>query len=132
MVEMSEERVEEKKGFKVVDKRFFAREDRGETPSGGKVKEPPKEAKEEVLPKVTFSSFIYSLSTTCLVHLGEVPDPTTSQRQKNLALAKQTIDVLEMLAEKTKGNLTEEEEGLLRALLTELRVCYVKAVSQGD
>lgn len=128
---MAEERVEEKKGFKVVDKRFFAREDQKEPPR----QEGPQRAsgqKEEVLPKVTFSSFIYSLSTTCLVHLGEVPDPATKQRQKNLPLARQTIEVLEMLAEKTKGNLNEEEEGLLKALLTELRICYVKAVSQKD
>jgi len=127
---MAEERVGEKKGFKVIDKRFFAREGQKETEKPQQ--EQPTSGEEKVLPEVTFSSFIYSLSTTCLVHLGEVPDPITNKRQKNLALAKQTIDVLQMLAEKTKGNLTEEEDGLLKALLTELRLAYVKAVSQKD
>jgi len=120
-----EEKSEERKGFKVVDKRFFAQEEKGKDTE--KVKE--KVTQEEVIPNITFSSFIYSLSSTCLIHLGEIPEPTSGTYQKNLVLAKQTIDLLEILSEKTKGNLTPEEEGLLKSSLTELRIRYIKALS---
>ncbi|HEX16545.1 MAG TPA: DUF1844 domain-containing protein [Deltaproteobacteria bacterium] len=129
---MGEERVEEKRGFKVIDKRVFAQEEGKEEKKAEERRrqETERVTKEEVpLPEVTFSSFIYSLSTTCLVHLGEIPEPTTQKIQKNLPLAKQTIDVLGILLEKTKGNLTEEEERLLQSVLTDLRIRYVRAVS---
>jgi len=79
-----------------------------------------------VLPPVSFSTFIVSLSSSTLVHLGEIPDPITGKKEKNLDLAKQTIEILEMLKEKTKGNLDNEEESLLNNLLFDLRVKYVK------
>jgi len=103
----------EEKGFKVVDKRRIFKED--------------KEKKDEkTLPPVTFATFIVSLSSSALVHLGEIPDPATGRYQKNLTLAKQTIDILEILKEKTKGNLDSEEEGLLNNILFDLRIKYVK------
>jgi len=120
-----EEKSEERKGFKVVDKRFFAQEEKGKDTEEVK----GKVTQEEVIPNITFSSFIYSLSSTCLIHLGEIPEPTSGTYQKNLVLAKQTIDLLEILSEKTKGNLTPEEEGLLKSSLTELRIRYIKALS---
>jgi hypothetical protein len=80
------------------------------------------------LPEIDFSSFIFSLSTSALLHLGEVPDPTTQKREKNLPLAKQTIDILGMLKEKTKGNLTPDEEKLIENILTDLRWRYVREV----
>jgi hypothetical protein len=119
------EKQEEKKGFKVVDKRFFAQEKENE--ESERVKE--KVTQGEAIPNITFSSFIYSLSSTCLIHLGEIPEPVSGTYQKNLALAKQTIDLLEILSEKTKGNLTPEEEGLLKTSLMELRIRYIKALS---
>jgi hypothetical protein len=119
------EKQEEKKGFKVVDKRFFAQEK--ENKENERVKE--KVTQGEAIPNITFSSFIYSLSSTCLIHLGEIPEPVSGTYQKNLALAKQTIDLLEILSEKTKGNLTPEEEGLLKTSLMELRIRYIKALS---
>ncbi|RLA95925.1 MAG: DUF1844 domain-containing protein [Deltaproteobacteria bacterium] len=128
---MAEERGEERRGFKVIDRRIFAQKE-GEKGQGEEKAEEAKkeESREEVpLPEVTFSSFIYSLSTTCLVHLGEIPEPVSQKVQKNLPLAKQTIDVLDILLEKTRGNLTEEEERLLRSVITDLRIRYVKAVS---
>jgi len=128
---MAEERGEERRGFKVIDRRIFAQKE-GEKGQGEEMAEEAKkeESQEEVpLPEVTFSSFIYSLSTTCLVHLGEIPEPVSQKVQKNLPLAKQTIDVLDILLEKTRGNLTEEEERLLRSVITDLRIRYVKAVS---
>jgi hypothetical protein len=74
-----------------------------------------------------FSTFILSLSTSALVHLGELPDPVSNQKGQNLQLAKQTIGVIELLKEKTKGNLTEEEEKLIDTVLYDIRLKYVKA-----
>ncbi|WP_456324730.1 DUF1844 domain-containing protein [Desulfonauticus submarinus] len=82
--------------------------------------------KELHLPKVDFSTFIISLSSSALVHLGEVPEPESGKTQPNLDLAKQTIDVLGILEEKTKGNLTVQEEKLLRDVLFDLRMKYVQ------
>ena len=63
-----------------------------------------------------------------MLHLGEVPDPITQNREKNLPLAQQTIDILGMLKEKTRGNLTSEEEKMMETLLTDLRWRYVREV----
>jgi len=78
-------------------------------------------------PEVTFSTFILSLNTSALVHLGQTPDPLTNEKKVDLVLARHTIDTLDMLREKTKGNLTKEEENLLNSILYELRILYVKA-----
>ncbi|MEW6261946.1 MAG: DUF1844 domain-containing protein [Thermodesulfobacteriota bacterium] len=80
------------------------------------------------LPEVNFSTFVFSLSTSALMHLGEIPDPQTGDTCLNLPLAKQTIDILGMLKEKTGGNLSEDEESLLTNLLYELRLKYVALV----
>ena len=77
--------------------------------------------------KVDFSSFILSLYSSGLVQLGKVEDPTTGKKNVNLDLAKHTIEMIAMLEEKTKGNLTEEENNLLSALLSEIRLAYVEA-----
>ena len=77
---------------------------------------------------VTFSTFILSLNTAALVHLGEIPDPLTNKKQVNLTLAKQTIDTLEMLKEKTKGNLSLDEEKLLQSIIYELKLKFLKLV----
>ena len=78
------------------------------------------------MPKLDFSTFVMSLSSTVLVHLGEIPDIQTGKESVNIPLAKQTIDILGMIQEKTKGNLTCEEERLIRDLLFELRVKFVQ------
>ncbi len=80
-----------------------------------------------VFSELGFSTFILSLSTSALVHLGELPDPVTNQKGSNLQLAQQTIGVIELLKEKTRGNLTEEEAKLIDTVLYDLRVKYVKA-----
>ncbi|ROQ90966.1 DUF1844 domain-containing protein [Desulfosoma caldarium] len=77
-------------------------------------------------PQVTFSTFVFSLSSSALVHLGEVPDPSTQKVEKDLPLAKQIIDTLAMLQEKTKGNLDKDEEQLLQTVLYDLRLRFVK------
>jgi hypothetical protein len=126
---------EEKKGFRVIDKRAAAeateKEEKVKKETKAQKKEARKEAKAEQpppVPEVTFSAFVYSLSTSALVHLGEIPEPITEQMDKNLPLAKQTIDILGILQEKTKGNLTQEEENLLNSFLYDLRMRYVKAM----
>jgi len=78
------------------------------------------------LPEVSFSTFVLSLNASALVHLGILEDPATGQKQKNLVMGKQTIDILALLEEKTRGNLTGEEEGLLQNLLYDLRMVYVR------
>jgi hypothetical protein len=126
---------EEEKGFVVKDKRFSAkREGENDTTfkEQKKREEPPREASPEQnvpLPEINFVSFLFSLSTSVLIQLGEIEDPVSQKRAKNLPLAKQTIDLIGMLREKTKGNLTPDEEKLTENILYDLRVRYVKAAS---
>lgn len=78
-------------------------------------------------PELDFSSFILSLATTAQVSLGIMPNPQTNQPAQNLPVAKQMIDMLGMLKDKTKGNLTEDEQELLDSALFNLRMLYVRA-----
>lgn len=78
-----------------------------------------------VFPKVTFSTFILSMASSALVHLGETPEPETGKTVLNLPLAKHTVDILSMLKEKTAACLAPEEARLLDGLLYELRMKYV-------
>jgi hypothetical protein len=127
---------EEKKGFTIRDRRFASPTEEKVRPEAPREREKEKgrqEKKQEEpenipLPEMDFSSFIFSLSTSALLHLGEVPDPLTQKTEKNLPLAKQTIDILGMLKEKTRGNLTGDEEKLLDNFLTDLRWRYVREV----
>jgi len=77
---------------------------------------------------VNFATFVFSLSSSAILHLGEIPDPTTGTKKKNLPMAKQTIDILAMLEEKTKGNLTSDEGEFLKNILYDLRMRYVKEI----
>jgi hypothetical protein len=79
----------------------------------------------DLLYEFGFSTFILSLSTSALVHLGELPDPINNSKEINLQLAKQTISIIEMLKEKTRGNLTKEEESLLDNVLYDVRLKYL-------
>lgn len=76
-------------------------------------------------PEVDFGTFILSLASSVLIHLGEMPDPDTAAHAPDLPLAKQTLNVLGMLREKTRGNLTPEESQLLEQLLYDLRMKYL-------
>ncbi len=77
------------------------------------------------VPPIDFTTFVLSLSTSALTHLGEVPAPGSDTPHVELALARQTIDLLALLEEKTQGNLTGEEERLLAQVLTDLKLRYV-------
>jgi hypothetical protein len=80
------------------------------------------------LPEITFASFLFSLSSSAFLSLGAMPDPNTGKTEKDLALAKQTIDLLGLVREKTRNNLTPEEENLFDHLLYDLRMAYIKEV----
>jgi len=81
---------------------------------------------------VTFLGFILSLAHTAAVHFGDVPDPVSGQTiPANLPAAQQMIDILSLLEEKTRGNLTAEERQFLDQILYELRLRYVEASKQG-
>ncbi len=76
-------------------------------------------------PPMDFSSFVLSLATTGMVHLGEIVDPAIGQKRENLDGAKQLIEILSLLKEKTEGNLSAEEAQLLEGLLHELRLSFL-------
>lgn len=80
----------------------------------------------EAMPEIDFATFILSLSHSALVNLGEAPDPDTQKIAVSLPIAKQNIDLLGLLEEKTKGNLTGDEERLLAQVLFDLRMRYVE------
>ncbi len=131
---------EEKKGFTIRDRRASAQPAETGTEEGKKAEGISREGageKERVsqgpipeFPEINFSSFILSLSTSALMHLGDVPDPLTQKLDKNLPLAKQSIDMLGMLKEKTRGNLTPDEGKLVDHLLTDLRWRYIRETKE--
>jgi Domain of unknown function (DUF1844) len=124
-------------GFVVKDKRLFAdsdeprREEELKSPpstEAPKPQETPETAanREADYPPVNFTNFVFSLSTSALFHFGDLADSEDGKTQKNLPAAKQTIDILDMLNEKTKGNLDENENKLIQGVLYELKMRYVK------
>jgi hypothetical protein len=108
------------KGFKVIDRRGSAEEPPALKPADGPP--PPADTKSRALPDIDFATFVMSLGSSALLHLGEIAGGDV-----NLPLAKQTIDILGMLAEKTRGNLSGDEAKLVEHLLYDLRLKYVEA-----
>ena len=129
----------QEKGFVVKDRRLFdetgdarkaeeiKEEDRKDRVEKEKEPEAPERAEaEEIYPEINFASFILSLSTTAMYHFGDFPDPVSGKVEKNLLAAKQTIDILGMLKDKTAGNIDENEKNLLEGMLFDLRMRYVR------
>ena len=83
-------------------------------------------AAEMQMPKINFTTFVLSLNSSALVNLGIETDPISRNKSVNLPIAKQTIDILAMLEEKTRGNIDDNEKRLLTHILYELRIMYVK------
>jgi hypothetical protein len=81
----------------------------------------------EQLPQIDFSTFVLSLSHSAVVYFGDVATSEGGKSERNLVMARQTIDILALLAEKTKGNLTGEEERLIEQVIFELRMRFVEA-----
>ena len=143
---------EDKKDFEVKDRRIFsedgevkesaeketpdssASEDDRSAATAGEEGKPDTSAASEAakadesppMPEINFATFVVSLNASALLHLGAIEDPTTGKTDKNLPMAKQTIDILSMLEDKTAGNLTKDEENLLKNILYDLRIIYVK------
>jgi hypothetical protein len=142
---MEEEKKE--KGFVIKDKRLFDESGdvrteepikAGEAPSDQPMEHPSeaqtenreKKKAEEYYPEVNFASFVLSLSTSAMYHFGEFPDPASKKTERNLPAAKQTIDILTLLKDKTVGNLNEDEKSLIDGMLFELRIRYVKEMAK--
>jgi hypothetical protein len=138
--------MDDEKGFVIKDRRRFddTGDARPETPreqdpvkpqeskQEAQAAEPRKDEKtqgtstEQSFPELNFSTFVFSLGTSAMYHFGDFPDPVTKKAERNLEAAKQTIDILGILKDKTKGNLTEDEDRLLDSLLYEMRMRYVR------
>jgi len=128
---MSKKEPVEGEGFVIKDKRssqiseddatfLDGQETKGQEEQTGSSKE-----KETESFQIDFSTFIMSLTSSAFYHLGDMPDPSTGKKEVNLPAVQQTIDMLIMLREKTKGNLKEDEEKLVEQLIYELQVKYV-------
>ena len=136
---MSDTEKEDSTNFKVSDRRKFSSD--GELRDTAEEAAPPdpdptEDTRTQSEPEdpmdhegeqIDFASFILSLATTALAHLGEIPDPATGEKTENLVAAKQMIDILSILETKTKGNLEADEERLLESLLYELRMKYLSS-----
>jgi hypothetical protein len=128
---------EKDKGFTVKDRRLFSEEGEpaekveptsAEGPKRVVESEPssPDLKSQTPLPQINFPTFVASLNASALVHLGVIEDPVSGKAEKNLAMAKQTIDILSMLQQKTTGNLTPDEDSMLKSILYDLRILFVK------
>jgi hypothetical protein len=139
--------MEEKKdkGFTIKDKRIFSEDGYNNKASNDTLnddslnktqpghQDTSKTSKHESphqLPELNFSSFVLSLSSSALFHFGEIPDPVSNIKQRNLPMAKQTIDILGIIKEKTAGNLTKDEAALIEHLLHDLRIRYVDEINK--
>jgi len=141
----NDEEQQEKRGFKVEDRRRFSDTGEARAEPRGEPSAPPSAPAEKpaaantpatsastqreapALP-LTFATFVLSLSTQALAHLGEIPSPVDNRIAVDLLAAKQMIDILGILKEKTKGNLDSSESGLLDSVLYDLRLNYVERV----
>jgi hypothetical protein len=143
-----EEEKKQGKGFTVQDRRRFSEtgESRDDSQPSAQVDDgdqikPTKEsptsqastqaqAQESPLPEINFSTFVISLSTQALMHLGEIENPLTGKVEPDVLVAKQMIDIIGMLREKTRGNLNAGEDRLIEDILFDLRMKYVEAVKK--
>ena len=139
-----EDEKQEGKGFTVQDRRRFSPESgepresalaaadttAGETRESVSDTQGGQRSRQEPLPEINFSTFVISLSTQALMHLGEIADPLSGKVETDVTAAKQMIDILGMLREKAKGNLSSGEERLMEDILFDLRMKYVEAVKK--
>jgi hypothetical protein len=156
----SMEEQDDKRGFKVQDRRRFSAE--GETKEGGdnetssqsseplEIKSKPaagasetaskpqaasehpaaNQQSQEPQPELTFAAFLWSLSEQALAALGEIPDPMSGKVTNDLVLAQQMIDIIIMLRDKTRGNLDAQEQAMLKEILSGLQMKYVELARQ--
>lgn len=135
----------EEKGFKVADRRRFSPEAREPEPTkqeeavtgkaqgqgpAGEESAAQENAGPDDVPEISFSTFVIGLSTQALMHLGEIPNPLSEKVESALPVAKQMIDIIAILREKTRGNLDQGEQKLMDDVLYDLRMRYVEAVKR--
>ena len=130
---------EEDKGFKIRDRRINMEEDivpeNEKVSSREKKPSPPSErppTTEKPPVQISFSSFLFSLGSSAFIALGEEANPFTGEKSINLSQAQESIDLLNILQEKTKGNLSKEEESLLSNLLFSVRMKYIELAGKPD
>jgi hypothetical protein len=127
---------QEEQSFRVTDKRGFREDGESRTDAASQENDEAKAAapgpdekseKQETPPRppIDFPSYILSYYTQGLVLLGEVPNPYTNKKEEDVEAAKHTVDILSMLQQKTKGNLSKDEEQLLDSVLYELRMKFM-------
>jgi hypothetical protein len=136
---------EKDKGFTVQDRRRFSAEGEAKADGPEETRAPAAASAPEAAaaerrrdtapetpeePEVTFTTFMVGLSTQALAALGEISDPVSGARSKDLQAAQQLIDIIGMLREKTRGNLDRDEDGLIEAILFDLRMKYVELARQ--
>jgi len=144
---------EDKRGFKVQDRRRFSAE--GETKAEGEESSDRNDAQSPQpdaapskpepaskptasqpsnasapAPELTFAAFVWSLSEQALAALGEIPDPATGKVMHDLVMAQQMIDIIIMLRDKTRGNLDQHEQTLVQEILSTLQMKYVELARQ--
>jgi hypothetical protein len=152
------EEEENKRGFKVQDRRRFDAE--GEAKPGGDAaperveavdiksrpaasgaeasskaqaaatESAPGRQANEPPPELTFAAFLFSLSEQALAALGEVPDPVSGSVTRDLTMAQQMIDIIIMLRDKTRGNLDANEQAMIKEILSSLQMKYVELARQ--
>lgn len=76
--------------------------------------------------QMDFSAFILSLNASSMIHMGDIPDPHSMERSVNMPAAKHTIEILEIIEDKTQGNLDEKEKKLLEDILYNLRMKFMQ------
>ena len=120
---------DDSKGYTFTDRRGEKSEGSSQKEHGSaKQSESPGQGGDEsALPAIDFPTLIMSFASAAMICLGRVPDPMTGQISKDLALAKQNIEIISLLQEKTRGNLLPEEANLIEGILYELRISYVEA-----
>ncbi len=103
-----------------------ARDDDGPLDPGESAYETARSTGGPDLPAIDFTTLVLSLSHSALLHLGDAPDPASGATSVDLPMARQSIDLISMLLDKTRGNLTGEEERTLSQALYDLRMRYVE------
>lgn len=128
----------EEEGIKIIDRRRFVLKEDGSVDKRETEEKSKENIREDVenekriksspdygkIPPVDFQTFISTLATNALIHLGHLPEPSTGQQVRNLDVARYHIDVIDMLKEKTKGNLSSQEEEFLKDILSDLKLRF--------
>lgn len=141
---MADDRKEEKKSYTFLDKRGVDQDEpqdmhdmKGNEPlrkpepfPGPEPSTAGPQARRGAALSIDFTTLIMSFASAAMISMGRVPDPATGAVQRNLTVAQQNIDIITLLHEKTRGNLTAEEERLMDQLLYELRMVFVEAMKE--